>query len=101
MNETQFGAFFPPISPLDPQSPEGSSLVVTRPQFLAPGSYPFSPGGQEAWGGQWLPPNLKDAIAGVMWTTRRIFSETQRRERRWNVALVAMRDKIDTLTHQM
>jgi hypothetical protein len=101
MNETQFGAFIPPISPLDPQSPEGSSLVSTRPQFLTPGIYPFSPGAQEVWGGQWSPPNLKDAIAGVMWTARRIFSETQRRERRWNVALVAMKDKVDTLTHEV
>jgi hypothetical protein len=101
MNEPQFGVILPPISPLDPPLPEGSSLMVARPEFLAQGIYHLSLGGQEVWAGQWSPPNLKDAIAGVMWTTRRIFTETQRRERRWDVALVAMRDNIETLTREM
>jgi hypothetical protein len=48
----------------------------------------------------WFQPNTKAAITDAVWA-RTAFTEGQRPESRWNAALVAVKDEIRSLSHQL
>lgn len=112
MNETNkaFATFVPMIErQLNNEwgaVPASTQLVLANVAFQ---TQPLQPptGGQEDlqtgwWSSpKWPSPNAKDALTGVVWVATRVFAEAQRRERRWNVALVAMKDEIQSLSRQL
>jgi hypothetical protein len=100
MNERQFGTIYGLTPPTDQQLPDGY-LIPRQQQFLAQGTFGISLGGQEFLQGEWAPPNTQDALAGAVWAAQRMFAEVQKRERRWNSAVLRMRDNMQSLTREV